>query len=47
MTNTPITEMTTRAQDIFRVVVESYLDTGAPVGSLLRKKGGYGIEIFI
>lgn len=33
MTTTPITEMTTRAQDIFRVVVESYLDNGAPVGS--------------
>jgi len=30
---TPLSEMTTRAQDIFRVVVESYLDKGAPIGS--------------
>ena len=29
----PITEMTDRARDVFRVVVESYLDTGVPVGS--------------
>jgi heat-inducible transcriptional repressor len=29
----PITELTDRARDIFRVVVESYLETGAPVGS--------------
>jgi heat-inducible transcriptional repressor len=28
-----MTELTDRARDIFRVVVESYLDTGAPVGS--------------
>jgi len=33
MTITPITEMNDRAQDIFRVVVEAYLDSGAPVGS--------------
>ncbi len=33
MTTTPITEMNERAQDIFRVVVEAYLDSGAPVGS--------------
>jgi len=33
MTNTPITEMNDRAQDIFRVVVEAYLDSGIPVGS--------------
>jgi heat-inducible transcriptional repressor len=29
----PIPEMTARARDVFRIVVESYLDTGAPVGS--------------
>src|SRR3569623_2668615 len=28
-----ITELTDRARDIFRVVVESYLNTGAPIGS--------------
>jgi len=44
MTNTPITEMTTRAQDIFRVVVESYLDNGAPVGSRTISKAP-GLEL--
>lgn len=29
----PITELTDRARDVFRIVVESYLDSGAPVGS--------------
>jgi heat-inducible transcriptional repressor len=29
----PIHEMTDRARDVFRIVVESYLDNGAPVGS--------------
>ena len=29
----PITELNDRARDVFRIVVESYLDTGAPVGS--------------
>jgi heat-inducible transcriptional repressor len=33
VTTPPITEMTDRARDVFRIVVESYLDTGAPVGS--------------
>ena len=33
MTTPPITELTDRARDIFRVVVESYLDVGQPVGS--------------
>ena len=33
MTTPPITELSVRARDIFRVVVESYLGTGAPVGS--------------
>ena len=29
----PIHELTDRARDVFRIVVESFLDTGAPVGS--------------
>jgi heat-inducible transcriptional repressor len=29
----PITEITDRARDVFRIVVESYLGNGAPVGS--------------
>ena len=29
----PITELSTRAREVFRVVVESYLGTGTPVGS--------------
>lgn len=33
MTAQPITELTDRARDVFRMVVESYLDSGAPVGS--------------
>lgn len=33
MTTPPITELTDRARDIFRIVVESYLELGQPVGS--------------
>ncbi len=33
MTTPPITDLSTRARDVFRVVVESYLGTGVPVGS--------------
>ncbi|MGV3482050.1 MAG: heat-inducible transcriptional repressor HrcA [Sphingobium sp.] len=33
MTTPPVSELTDRARDIFRVVVESYLESGAPVGS--------------
>jgi heat-inducible transcriptional repressor len=33
MTTPPIIELTDRARDVFRIVVESYLDSGAPVGS--------------
>lgn len=33
MGSPPILELTDRARDVFRVVVESYLDSGAPVGS--------------
>ena len=33
MNTPPITELSTRARDVFRVVVESFLGSGAPVGS--------------
>jgi len=33
MTNPPITELNDRTRTIFRTVVESYLESGAPVGS--------------
>ncbi|MEP9358025.1 heat-inducible transcriptional repressor HrcA [Sphingomonas sp. KR3-1] len=33
MTTPPIRELTDRARDVFRMVVESYIDTGVPVGS--------------
>ena len=33
MTTPPISELTTRAREIFRMVVEGYLTTGQPVGS--------------
>ena len=31
--NPPVAELTDRARDVFRMVVESYLDSGAPIGS--------------
>ena len=33
MTGAPLTELTTRARDVFRLVVEAYLENGQPVGS--------------
>ncbi|MBB5686991.1 heat-inducible transcriptional repressor HrcA [Sphingobium boeckii] len=33
MTSAPVSELTDRARDIFRVVVESYIESGQPVGS--------------
>jgi len=33
MSSTPISELTERAREIFRLVVEGYLDSGQPVGS--------------
>lgn len=33
MISPPITELTDRARDVFRLVVESYLESGSPVGS--------------
>jgi heat-inducible transcriptional repressor len=33
MSSTPVTELSARARDVFRQVVDSYLGSGAPVGS--------------
>jgi heat-inducible transcriptional repressor len=33
MSTTPVTELSDRARDVFRLVVEGYLNSGAPVGS--------------
>lgn len=33
MTGPPIIELTDRARDVFRLVVESYIDSGTPIGS--------------
>lgn len=33
MTTMPVTELSSRAREVFRVVVENYLGSGAPVGS--------------
>jgi heat-inducible transcriptional repressor len=38
MNTPPITELTTRARDVFRTVVDSYLETGQPVGSRTLSK---------
>lgn len=38
MTPSPITELTTRARDVFRLVVEAYLENGQPVGSRTLSK---------
>lgn len=38
--STPITELTTRTREIFRLVVEGYLDSGQPVGSKALASGG-------
>jgi heat-inducible transcriptional repressor len=45
MSQTPITELSDRTRTIFRVVVESYLESGAPVGSrTLSKIGGMNLS---
>jgi heat-inducible transcriptional repressor len=36
----PVIELTTRARDIFRLVVENYLESGQPVGSKTLAGGG-------
>lgn len=40
MTSLPISELTARTREIFRLVVEGYLDTGQPVGSKALAGGG-------
>ncbi len=40
MPTPPITELTTRARDIFRLVVEGYIASGQPVGSKTLAGGG-------
>ncbi|MET1756017.1 heat-inducible transcriptional repressor HrcA [Novosphingobium sp. RD2P27] len=40
MATPPFLELTTRAREIFRLVVEEYLDTGVPVGSRTLAGGG-------
>jgi len=40
MPTPPITELTTRAREIFRMVVEGYLTSGQPVGSKTLAGGG-------
>jgi hypothetical protein len=37
---TTVVELTDRARDVFRIVVESYLDSGAPIGSRTISKLG-------
>lgn len=45
MASPPITELTTRARDIFRLVVEGYLSSGQPVGSkTLAGAGGVNLS---
>ncbi|WP_310531656.1 heat-inducible transcriptional repressor HrcA [Novosphingobium sp.] len=44
MPNPPITELTTRARDIFRLVVEGYLSTGQPVGSKTLAVSGLNLS---
>ena len=40
MSTLPVTELTARARDIFRLVVEGYLSSGLPVGSKTLAGGG-------
>jgi heat-inducible transcriptional repressor len=45
MPTPPITELSTRAREIFRLVVEGYLETGTPVGSkALAGPGGVSLS---
>lgn len=45
MATLPITELSDRARDVFRVVVESYLGTGQPVGSrTISKMAGFNLS---
>ena len=40
MASPPLTDLTARARDIFRLVVEGYLDSGQPMGSKALAGGG-------
>lgn len=40
MASPPLSDLTTRAREIFRLVVEGYLDSGQPVGSKALAGGG-------
>ena len=40
MERPPLSELTSRAREVFRLVVEGYLDTGQPVGSKTLAQGG-------
>jgi molecular chaperone GrpE len=45
MATQPITELSERAREVFRVVVESYLGSGTPVGSrTISKLGGFNLS---
>jgi heat-inducible transcriptional repressor len=42
---TPVSELSARARDVFRIVVEGYLETGAPVGSrTISRFGGINLS---
>ena len=49
MNSPPITELTLRAREIFRLVVEGYIASGQPVGSKTlagpREAGGFGVNL--
>jgi heat-inducible transcriptional repressor len=44
MASLPVTELTDRARDIFRRVVDGYLETGAPVGSKTLALAGLNLS---
>ena len=45
MNSPPLTDLTDRAREIFRLVVEGYLETGTPVGSkMLASESGMGLS---
>ncbi|UDF03510.1 heat-inducible transcriptional repressor HrcA [Asticcacaulis sp. AND118] len=43
-TTAPLTELDARAREVFRHVVEAYLETGEPVGSRTLSKGGIALS---
>jgi heat-inducible transcriptional repressor len=45
VTRQPVSELSARARDVFRMVVEGYLETGAPIGSrTLSRFGGLNLS---